>query len=313
MPSRLPDNEKLEAYARLNAAMGFPDEIQADPKVTPLRGRGRPRKVADAAPLPGPKPSKRMTPDQLRDKQLAMYKLQPLKKAKGLPAYDVTDVTRYPAVPEWKAHKNPSVTRIWQRYSYAMPEHSLSPVSLKLWREHVAYMSLEQVAQMIRVDVSTVRNWESGRSAIPFTMWWVMSCTLQDPEFFLDRPGFHDYYIEYDRDLKQSVLCSRKWPDIRCTPTDLYVQRTAISKVSRLERRLEDKQMEVDAKQRELDEMAAENTRLRQMLKAGTVAAELAAMHEHIGSLLTRMHTADVVDFPAGGEVRQFARAVAAG
>lgn len=307
MPSRFADDEKLQMYARYNAANGFPDEVQSDPKVAPLRGRGRPRKAVDVAP-PGPKPGKRMTPEQYRDKLLAQYRLQPLKKAEGLPAYDVTDVTRYPAVPEWKAHKNPNVNRIWQRYSYAMPEHSLSPTSLKMWREHVAYMSLEQVAQMVRVDVRTVRNWEDGKSPIPFTMWWVMTCTLQDPEFFLDRPGFHDYYIEYDHDQKQSVLCSRQWPDIRCTPTDLYVQRTAMSKVFTLERRLEAKQLEVDAKQRELDEMAAENTRLRHMLKAGTVAEELAAMHAHIGNLLTKMHTADVVEFPTA-EVLQFAAA----
>lgn len=305
MPSLLDDNDKAAAMARYDARNGF---APVDPKVTPLRGRGRPRKVVDVAPSPGPKPGKRMTPDQLRDKQLAMYKLQPLKKAEGLPAYRVMDVTRYPAVPEWKAHKNPNVTRIWQRYSYAMPEHSLSPASLKLWREHVAYMSLDQVAQMVRVDVKTVRSWESGKSAIPFTMWWVMSCTLQDPEFFLDRPGFHDYYIEYDHDLKQSVLCSHQWPEIRYTTTDLYVQRAATSKVFQLENRLQAKQLEVDAKQRELDEMEAENTRLRHMLKAGTVASELAAMHEHIGSLLTRMHTADVVEFPTA-EVMRFTAA----
>lgn len=304
MPSLLDDNDKAAALARYEARNGA---APVDPKVTPLRGRGRPRQVVDAAP-PGPKPGKRMTPEQYRDKQLAMYKLQPLKKAEGLPAYDVTDVTRYPAVPEWKAHKNINVNRIWQRYSFAMPEHSISGSSLKLWREHVVYMSPEQVAQMVRVDVKTIRNWESGKSAIPFTMWWVMHCTLQDPEHFLDRPGFHDFYIEYDRDLNQPALCSHTWPDIRCTPTDLYVQRTAISKAVELENRLQAKQREVEAKQRELDEMAAENTRLRQMLKAGTVAEELAAMHAHIGNLLTKMHTADVVDFPTA-EVLQFAAA----
>lgn len=305
MPSLLDDNDMAAALARYEAANGF---TPADPKVTPMRGRGRPRKVAEPLAPGGPKPGKRMTPDMYRDQQLAMYKLQPLKKAEGLPAYDVTDVTRYPAVPEWKAHKNPNVTRIWQRYSFAMPEHSISPTSLKLWREHVAYMSLDQVAQMVRVDVKTVRNWESGKSAIPFTMWWVMHCTLQDPEFFLDRPGFHDYYIEYDRDRKQPVLCSHTWPDIRVSPTDLYVQRTAISKAFELEQQLKAKQLEVDAKQRALDEMTAENTRLRQMLKAGTVAEELAAMHAHIGNLLTKMHTTDVVDFPTA-EVLQFAAA----
>lgn len=310
MPSLLDDNDKAAAMARYDARNGF---APADPKVTPIRGRGRPRKVAEPAPPAGPKPGKRLTPDQYRDKQLAMYKFQPLKKAEGLPPYDVTDATRYPAVPEWKAHKNINVNRIWKRYSYVMPEHSISPINFKVWRENALYMSLEQVAQMVRVDVKTVRGWESGRLPIPFSMWWVMSSTLQDPECFLDRPGFHDYYIEYDHDLHQPVLCSHKWPDIRVTPTDLYVQRTAVSKAFQLENQLHAKQQEVDAKQLELDEMAAENTRLRQMLKAGTVASELASMHAHIGSLLTRMHTADVVDFPAGGEVRQFGPAVAAG
>lgn len=288
MPSLLDDNDMAAALARYEAANGF---APVDPKVTPMRGRGRPRKTAPAVP-PGPKPGKRQTPEQERERLLALYKLEPLRKAESLPAYDVTDVTRYPAVPEWKAHKNPNVTRIWQRYSYAMPEHSISPASLKLWREHVAYMSPDQVAQMVRVDVKTVRNWESGKSAIPFTMWWVMHCTLQDPEFFLDRPGFHDFYIEYDRDRNQPVLCSHTWPDIRVSPTDLYIQRTATSRLFQLE-------VQLAAKQREVDELTAENTRLRQMLKAGTVADELAAMHTHIGNLLAKMHTADVVEFPA--------------
>jgi len=233
----------------------------------------------------------KLTPEQERDKILALYKLEPLKRAEGLPAYDVTDVTRYPAVPEWKAHKNPSVTRIWQRWSFAMPEHTITPNALKLWREHVLFMSVEQVAQMVRVNERTIRMWESGKSKIPFPMWWVMHCTLQDPEHFLDRPGFHDFYIEYDHDRKQSLLCSHTWPDIRVSPADLYVQRTALDKVFTLESKLAVKQQEVDA-------LVAENTKLRQMLKAGTVANELAAMQAHIGDLLSSMRTADVVPFP---------------
>lgn len=297
MPSLLDDNDKAAALARYEAANGFGP---VDPKVTPMRGRGRPRKDQSAAPT-GPKPGKRLTPEQERDRLMAMYKLEPLRKAENLPPYDVTDATRYAAVPEWKAHKNINVTRIWERYKYAMSEHGITPTAFKMWREHSAYMSPEQVAQLVRVDVKTVRNWESGKSSIPFTMWWVISCTLQDPEFFLDRPGFHDYYIEYDRDRKESVLCSHTWPDIRVSTTDLYMQRTAVSRVMQLDNQLA-------AKQQEVDRLVAENTRLRHMLKAGTVADELAAMQAHIGQLLAKMHTADVVDFPAA-EVRQFAAA----
>lgn len=293
------------AMGSYDIANGFANE---DPKVTPLRKRGRPRKVVAAAAPAGPKPKGKRTPEQELDERLALYQLEPLKKAEDLPPYDVTDVTRYPAVPEWKPHANPNVTRMWQRHSYAMPERSISPSDLKLWREQVLFMSRPQLAQMLRVNERTIRMWESGKSSIPFPMWWVMSCTLQDPEFFLDRPGFHDFYIEYDRSLGEPVLCSSKWPDIRCTPSDLYFQRAAGNKVLQLDAKLAAKQKEVDA-------LTAENTRLRQMLKAGTVASELAAMHAHIGNLLERMHTADIVSFPGPDglpEVADFPRQASA-
>jgi hypothetical protein len=61
--------------------------------------------------------------------------------------------------------------------------------------------------------------------------------------------------------------------------------------------------------------MTAENTQLRQMLKAGTVAAELAVMHAHIGGLLKQMHTADIVAFPEtepAGQVVDFPRQASA-
>lgn len=283
MPSPFDDNNLAAAMARYDAANGFTE----DPKVTPLRKRGRPAKAAGARPAPG----KKLTPEQSRDQTLALFNLPPLKKAENLPPYDVTDVTRYKAVPEWAPHKNPNVTRIWRRYSYVMKDHGISPTTLKMWREHTLFMSVEQLAQMVRVNERTIRNWESGKSEIPFAMWWVMHSTLQDPEYFLDRPGFHDFYIEYDHQAGESVLCSHTWPDIRCTPGNLYVQRTALNRAMQLEQQLA-------AKQREVDELTAENTRLRQMLKAGTVAEELAAMHQHIGNLLAKMHTADVVDFP---------------
>lgn len=284
MPCLLDDDDIAAAAARYEAANG----VSHDPKVTPLRKRGRPRK----SPSPAPDAGLARTPEQERQRLLALHNLEPLRKAENLPPYDVTSVTRYKAVPQWEPHKNPSVSRIWHKYRYMMPEHGLTPSGLKLWREHVVYMSVEQVAQLVRVDARTVRNWESGKSAIPFSMWWVMHATMQDPSYFLDRPGFHDFYIEFDQGRQESLLCSYSWPDIRVSPTDLYIQRAATSRLFSLESALAEKQ-------RELDELTAENTRLRQMLKAGTVAQELADMHAHIGNLLAKMHTADVVEFPS--------------
>jgi uncharacterized protein Veg len=136
-------------------------------------------------------------------------------------------------------------------------------------------------------------------------MWWVMHSTLQDPDTFLTRPGFHDFYIGYDQDKGEAQLCSYTWPDIRCSPTDLYFNRAALNQVGTL-------QGKVEQQQKEIGELTAENTRLRQMLKAGTVANELTVMHEHIGNLLKQMHTADIVSFPepapAVSEVIEFPR-----
>lgn len=294
MPSRYSDDEKLQMLARYNAANGE----HPNPKVTKLKA---PRASKTKAPVRAYQ--KPLTAKQYRDRMVEAHKLAPLKKAEGLSPYDVTNVTRYPAVPLFKDMAEERLQRILSRHAYSMNEHGISPVEFKLWREHVMYMTPEQLGAFVRVNERTIRNWENGTSEIPFSMWWMMSSTLQDPEYFLTRPGFHDFYIDYDRATGEPLLCSASWPDIRVSPTDLWVQRAATGKCFTLETRIQEKQCEVD-------ELRAENTRLRQMLKAGTVASELASMHAHIGNLLERMHTADVVDFPtAGGEVRQFAQA----
>lgn len=293
MPSLLDDNEKSAALARYEAANGGE---HPDPKVKKLK---KPiRTGATRAPVRAYQ--KPLTNKQYRERIADQFKLEPLKMAENLPSYDVTKITRYPEVPFFKDMAEERLQRILARHSYAMKEQGVTPGDFKLWREHVMYMTTEQLGALVRVNERTIRNWENGTSEIPFSMWWVMHSTLQDPGYFLTRPGFHDFYIDYDRHTGQAVLCSASYPDIRVTPTDLWVQRAATSKCFELENRLHDKQ-------REIDELTAENTRLRQMLKAGTVASELAAMHAHIGDLLTRMHTADVVEFPAAGEVRQFA------
>ena len=113
-----------------------------------------------------------------------------------------------------------------------MKAQVLSPRDFKMWREYYMLMKPEQLGALLRVTARTVRSWEGGASRISFSMWWVMHVTMQNQEYFLTRPGFHDYYIEY-RDGVPS-LCSRSWPDIRWMATDLYVNRCAVSEVTRL-------------------------------------------------------------------------------
>jgi len=229
----------------------------------------------------------------------AMYWVMQHLKPADLPAgFDASKPTRYAPV---KVVDNGSqnLDRILKRYAYMMKEQGVTASDFKAWRTLSMMMSQNQLAQLVRVPVRMVMDWESGKAAIPFSMWWVMHTTLQDPETFLTRPGFHNYYIEYYDG--EPMICSRTHPDIRYTTTDLYLGRVAM-------RSVESMRSELDRQAKVNEDLIAENTRLRQMLKEGTVAQELAAMHAHIGNLLTKMHTADVVDFPTA-EVLKFAAA----
>lgn len=283
MPKRRDmDPEKLAALARYEAANGFSD----DPKVTNLKAR----KTVKAKPVPARR-RKKLTSLEYRDAIMALYRLPHLQPAEDLPPYDVTSPTRYPAAPMNSAIGDERLRYILKRHEWVMKPQGISPGDFRNWRQYSMLMTPEQLAELVRVSPRTVRNWENGTTPIPFSMWWVMHCTLQDPEYFLTRPGFHDFYIRYDHAKGEAVLCSHTWPDIQCTPHELYLFRSALGQVGTL-------QSQVAQQQKEIDALTAENTRLRQMLKAGTVANELAAMHEHIGNLLKQMHTADIVSFP---------------
>lgn len=231
----------------------------------------------------------------------AMYWVMKHLQRPDLPAgFDESKPTRY-VKPVMVDNGRIMLDGILRRHAHAMEEQGITALEFQQWRVHSLYMSPEQLAQLVRVPVKTVLAWERGTAVIPFSMWWVMHSSLQDPEVFLTRPGFHNFYIDYYDG--EPMICSRTHPDIRYTPTDLYAGRIAMRRIESMKREL-DQQVQLN------NELAAENTRLRQMLKAGTVASELESMHAHIGNLLERMHTADVVEFPTtGGEVRQFAQA----
>lgn len=217
----------------------------------------------------------------------AMYQLKPVMRTDLANDHDVTDPTRYQAVVMPEAG-NIMLANILKRYAYAMKPQGISRSEFRLWREHFMLMSPEQLGALVRVDGRTIRAWESGALKIPFSMWWVMSVTMQDPEYFLTRPGFHDFYIEYENG--EALFCSYSCPDIRWTATDLYFKCSAFNEVLFLRE-------ELKRAERKIQEMQNENTNLRQMFKTNSVSAELQAMHDHIGQLMQRINTADVMQF----------------
>lgn len=223
--------------------------------------------------------------------------LKHLERRESIPAYEVDNPTRYPAAKIEDAGKL-VLTNILRRYEYAMKPQGITPGDFKNWRQHFMLMSTDQLASLLRVTGRTIRGWESGKTKIPFSVWWVMHVTLQDPERFLTRPGFHDFYIDY-RD-GEARLCSYAYPEIRWSATDLYFNRCALNEVLDLRRTIE-KQSNA------YQNLEAENTRLRQLLKKKGISNELEALQEKISDLAKRLNTADVLDFIADPEqVLQF-------
>jgi DNA-binding transcriptional regulator YiaG len=278
--------EEREALAAVGKRLGI-GKVR-DKKIADIRDRpakGAPKKERAEAKKRGG--SRRETEIERRERMIAMYKLKPLPLADIADDYDVTNPTRYQAVVMWNAG-DLMLDKILNRYKHVMNEQVITPRDFQRWREFYMLMNPEQLGALVRVSARTIRNWENGETPIPFSMWWVMHVTMQDPEYFLTRPGFHDYYIEYVDGVP--LLCSHSYPDIRWTTTDLYVNRCAVGEATRLRR-------VIDSQDENLRELAAENTRLRQMLKTKGVTAELQAMHEHIGQMMQRIQTADVMPF----------------
>lgn len=284
MPSPQVDKEKAAALARWEEANGLGPQ---DPKVTRLR-----RPAEKATPEKKRLPAQRRQPVTKAERlaeNLVRFGLKPLPAADNLPPYDVTRATRYPAVPWTEADGVRKLELIKRRYAFAMQEQRITAGDLRNWREHFMFLTVEQAAALVRVTPRTIRNWESGKSEIPFAMWWVMHCTMQDPEYFLTRPGFHDFHIEHIDG--EAYLCSTTYPDIRYSPSDLFLNRSALGQLA-------DLRGEIARQAARIDEMTAENTRLRQALKAKGLTHELQAMHDHLSSLMKKLATADVVDFP---------------
>lgn len=268
---------------------------QHDNKVSDLRYRA---KSSLKAAQPKEPQHRRQRPHQETeseslDRRIRQYKLQHLPKAEEIQPYDVTKPTRYPEVVMWNTTGSAMLDKVLKRYAHIMKPQGITPQDFNMWREHFMLMSPEQLGALIRVSPRTVRAWESGQSRIPFSMWWVMHVTLQDPAYFLTRPGFHDFYIEYIDGVAH--LCSYSYPDIRWTPTDLYFNRCALNEVLSLRR-------EVKEHIEKFQALETENTRLRRMLKTRGVTAELEAMQAHISDLMKRVHTADVMQFEVASE-----------
>ncbi len=146
-------------------------------------------------------------------------------------------------------------------------------------------LAIKQCGAYLRVAPSTVRRWEAGTAPVPFTAFELLRLITSSAFSKLTHHRWDGWFIN----LHDGALVS---PDnaITVTPEDINLVWLMQSKIARLE--AENRSME-----KTISQLQAENTRLRGMFLSQGVTAELAAMHERIGNLLTRINTAEILPF----------------
>lgn len=153
------------------------------------------------------------------------------------------------------------------------------------WIRRNLGLTVEQCGAYLRVDPSTVRRWEADSVPVPFSAFELLRLVTLSPYSKLSHHRWDGWFINQH----DGALVS---PDnnIEVTPEDINSRWLMQSKMARIE--AENRSME-----KEIDELRAENTRIREMFLSQGVTAELASMHNRIGDLLTRINTAEILPF----------------
>lgn len=153
------------------------------------------------------------------------------------------------------------------------------------WMRGGMGLTVEQCAAYLRVAPSTVRRWESGRDPVTFAAFELLRIISTTVIFKLSHQRWDGWFINQH----DGALVS---PDygITVTPEDINTLQLVQSKLARLE-------SENHRLKAETEKMQEENTRLREMFVSQGVVDELATMHERIGTLMTRINTAEVLPF----------------
>lgn len=162
---------------------------------------------------------------------------------------------------------------------------TILPETFKNFRNLLG-LTVPQLAAYLRRGRSTVYQYESGESAIPFSDFEVMRLLLENVRFKLSHPAWDGWFVS-----DKGVLVSPNYGGHEFTPERLDYLEWASKDMGRMRHELE-------VAKRQVEEARAENTRLRQMFVAQGVVDELAAMQDSIAELMERIATAKVLPFP---------------
>lgn len=148
-------------------------------------------------------------------------------------------------------------------------------------------MTVEQCAAYLRVNVRSIRMWESGSSPVPFAEFELMRLVLESVSFKTSHPKWDGWFISSDGKLVSPQEKSHCF-----TPDDLKLLVQTYTEKAWLT-------CEVQRLKKELGEAVEENTRLRQMFLSQGVVDELHSLQDRMNSLIKQIATAQVIPFQA--------------
>lgn len=149
-------------------------------------------------------------------------------------------------------------------------------------------MTAEECAAYLRVTLATVRAWESGNEAIPFAAFWLLRVTYQHAIFKARFPQWDGWHIQETGPDAGKLIDANRCAAF--TPQEIASIPYAWHDASF-------HKLQADRLQAKLDEVIAENTRLRQLFNSQGVTKELRRMQERLGVVLAGVGTADVVPY----------------
>ncbi len=138
--------EEREALAAAGKRLGLG---KRDSKIADLRETGPKAKATGGEPKMRSS-CRHESESERSERMIKQYKLKHLAKADFVPVYDVTKSTRYPEAVIRNTDGSERLEKILKRYSYAMKQQGITPIELKMWREHYMLMSPEQLGALVR-------------------------------------------------------------------------------------------------------------------------------------------------------------------
>lgn len=161
-------------------------------------------------------------------------------------------------------------------------------------------MTAEDCAAYLRVSVATVRAWECGDEAIPFSAYWLLRLTLKADRFNTRFPEWEGWAIAEDGpDAGKLIDANRSGA---FTPQE-------IARIPSAWHQASFHALRAEKLQAELDQASAENTRLRQLFNAQGVTTELRQMQDKLAGLLNTIGTAEIIDYRPLAKGRERERA----